>query len=112
MKPALNETKCVPDTKVYALTSLLIVQMVTNVVFHNYFRDLYFTYRWTQGSLKAIWPSFTSNPLDSDRAGASRRACWTALPPSSLRTPLTPATNLYSRLTTLAPLDSEERRKN
>lgn len=62
--------------------------------FNHYFRGLYFTHWWPWGSLKAIWSSFTSNPLDSDRTCASRWACWTALPPSSLRTLNTPVSNL------------------
>lgn len=69
------------------------------------FRVLYFTYWWTRGPLKAIWSSFTSNPLDSDRARASRWAGRAALPPSSLRTLPTPASNLQSRVTASAGLD-------
>lgn len=65
-------------------------------------RGLYFTYRWPRGPLKAIWSSFTSDPLDSDRACTSRWAYGATLPPSSLRTLRTPVSNLQSRLTASA----------
>lgn len=75
----------------------------------QWFRGLYFTHWWTWGTLKAIWSSFTSNPLDSDRTWTSRGACWAALPPSSLGTLLPPVSNLQNRLTTSTELDSGHR---
>ena len=70
------------------------------------FRGLHCTYWWTRGPLKAIWSSFTSNPLDSDRTRTSRRACGAALPPSSLETLLPSVSSLRNRLTTSAGLGS------
>lgn len=63
---------------------------------------LNFTYWWTWGPPKAIWSSFTPNPLDSNRTWTSRWACRATLPPSTLGTLLPPVSNLQTMLTTSA----------
>lgn len=67
-------------------------------------QHLFLTYRWTRGSLKAIWSSFTPNALDSNGTRSPRWARRAALPPSSLRTQLA----LFSNLEPARPSEHNE----